>query len=47
MKKKTQLYSCSVCGFNYGEKAWAEKCRAWCSAHKSCNLEIIKHAVGK
>lgn len=39
------LYRCPECGFQYKEKEWAEKCEAWCKEHKSCNLEIIKHAV--
>lgn len=42
---KEQIYQCKECGFKYQEKAWAEKCQAWCSEHKSCNLEIIQHAV--
>lgn len=41
--KKT--YRCPECGFEYKEKKWAKKCEAWCREHKSCNLEITKHAV--
>ena len=26
-------------------KEWAEQCEAWCREHKSCNLEIIQHAI--
>ena len=26
-------------------REWAEKCEAWCKEHKSCNLEIIEHAM--
>lgn len=44
-KNKQTYYQCSECGFNYKEKEWAEKCEAWCKEHKSCNLEIIEHAV--
>jgi rubredoxin len=44
-KKKTSLYKCPECGFLYEEKKWAEKCEAWCKEHKSCNIEIAKHAV--
>ena len=44
-KKKAKLFSCSICGLKYKEKPWAKKCRKWCSAHKSCNLEIAKHAI--
>ena len=39
------LFQCEECGFKYKEKEWAEKCQAWCAEHKSCNLEIIKHAT--
>lgn len=38
------LYQCGECGLKYADKAIAEKCEAWCRKHKSCNLEIIKHA---
>lgn len=38
-------YQCRICKFRYKTKAMAEKCRKWCSVHKSCNLEIIKHAI--
>ena len=48
-----ELYQCEECGFRYADdstllitgKEWAEKCEAWCKEHKSCNLEIIVHAV--
>ena len=45
--KKSTLYKCPECGFEYKEKQWAEKCEAWCSKYKSCNLEITKHAAIK
>lgn len=38
------LYQCEECGLKYENKEIAEKCQAWCKEHKSCNLEIIKHA---
>ncbi len=41
----TKLFQCPECKLFYKEKALAEKCRKWCAEHKSCNLEIIKHAV--
>jgi hypothetical protein len=44
-KKSNKLYRCSECGFEYKEKEWAEKCELWCREHKSCNLEIVKHAL--
>lgn len=39
------IYHCSECGFGYKDRAMAERCRAWCKEHKSCNPEIIQHAV--
>jgi len=39
------LYQCEECGLKYENKEIAEKCQAWCSEHKSCNLDIIKNAV--
>ncbi len=44
---KQGLYQCPECKLLYKEKEWAEKCRAWCKEHKSCNLEITKHAIKK
>ena len=41
----TKTYTCSACGLKYEEESWAKKCFEWCTAHNSCNLEIIKHAV--
>ncbi len=38
-----KIYVCIVCGFEYEEKQWADKCEAWCREKKSCNLDIIKH----
>lgn len=46
-KKDSSLYQCPECGLKYQEKEWAEKCENWCKEHKSCNLEIIKHAINK
>lgn len=39
------FYKCKVCGMKYKERSTAGKCSAWCRKHKSCNVEIIKHAV--
>lgn len=44
-KENKVYYRCASCGFKYKEKEWAEKCKAWCSEHHSCNLEITRHAV--
>ena len=43
--KKTKRYKCPECGFSYKEKEWADKCEAWCREHKTCNVEIIEHAI--
>ncbi|MBS3056701.1 MAG: hypothetical protein J4473_04675 [Candidatus Aenigmarchaeota archaeon] len=43
----SKLFQCSECSLFYKNKFLAEKCRKWCAEHKSCNLEIIKHAVKK
>lgn len=42
---KTIYFACEECGLLYKEKILAEKCQKWCAKNKSCNLEIIKHAV--
>lgn len=44
-KYYSEPYKCQECGLEYKEKKWAEKCQDWCSKYKSCNLEIIKHAI--
>mgnify|MGYP001615810733 CR=1 FL=1 len=45
LKSNKKYYKCMECGLRYTDKETAEKCRAWCSEHKSCNLDIIKHAI--
>ncbi len=40
------LYACTICGLLYTNEQTAGRCEAWCSEHKSCNIEIIKAAVG-
>jgi len=45
VKKVKKYYRCEECGLTYADKETAEKCQAWCLEHKSCNLEIIQHAV--
>jgi len=39
------VFMCEECGYFYKDKKWAGKCQAWCKKHKSCNLEITKHAT--
>lgn len=44
-KTNKELYRCLECGLHYKEKAWRDKCEAWCKERHSCNLEIIIHAI--
>ncbi|NWF94633.1 MAG: hypothetical protein HXY34_00650 [Candidatus Thorarchaeota archaeon] len=41
------VYLCEECGLMYSEKKWADACEEWCRVHKSCNIEITKHAVNR
>lgn len=45
--KSCELYQCAECKLKYESRKIAEKCQAWCSAHKSCNIAIIKHALSE
>ncbi|MDO8633669.1 MAG: hypothetical protein Q7K34_00045 [archaeon] len=45
VKVKNGLFQCTECKLFYKGRAIAEECEAWCSKHKSCNIEIIQHAV--
>ena len=45
IQQDKELHQCEECGLKYINKEWAEKCEAWCKKHKSCNLEIIDHAI--
>ena len=38
-------YQCEECDFYYEEKELAQKCEDFCKEHKSCSIEITKHAV--
>ena len=40
-----KYHTCKECGLKYTEKKWADKCETWCKSRKSCNLDIIKHAI--
>ncbi|MEW6008146.1 MAG: TVP38/TMEM64 family protein [Candidatus Omnitrophota bacterium] len=42
---ETNYFKCKICGLLYKDKNWALKCEEWCAQHRSCNLEITKHAV--
>ena len=39
------VFKCMKCGWLYRDEKMARKCEAWCKKHKSCNLEIAKHAI--
>ncbi|MBU1197454.1 hypothetical protein KJ765_02975 [Candidatus Micrarchaeota archaeon] len=43
--EKNQRYACEECGLKYADQQTAEQCELWCAEHKSCNLEIIRHAI--
>lgn len=40
-----EIYQCKYCRMKYSEKEWQQKCEAWCAKHKSCNIEVIRHAA--
>jgi len=40
-----KYYICEECKLKYEGKKIAQKCEKWCKKHKSCNLEIIEHAI--
>jgi hypothetical protein len=44
-KSSKKVFVCPECNLSYEDAKWAKKCAAWCKEHKSCNLEIIKHAA--
>ena len=43
--KEMKCYYCQECEMAYISKKRARECEDWCKKHKSCNLEIIKHAI--
>lgn len=45
VKKENNLFICEECNLKYKEKEIAKKCEDWCKKTKSCNLDIIKHAI--
>lgn len=40
-----KTYKCPICKFKYREKKFAKQCEEFCKKHKSCSLEITKHAI--
>ncbi len=48
IEKNNKFYfACSVCGFVYDKEEIAKSCENWCSTHKTCSLQITKHALYK
>jgi hypothetical protein len=45
MKEVNGLYECEACHMFYEDEQWAKKCEEWCIEHKTCNIEIMKHAT--
>lgn len=43
-KDKT-YYQCEACEMYYEDKKIAQKCEDFCNKYKSCNIELISHAV--
>ncbi len=39
------IYQCAECGLHYSDENIMRQCLAWCSEHKSCNLNITKNAI--
>lgn len=47
VKHIDDLFQCEECSMFYKEEEIAKQCEEWCKRTKSCNLDIIKHAVQK
>lgn len=45
VKKGKTYFRCEDCGFFYETRELAQKCQNFCEEHKSCSLEITKHAI--
>ena len=46
INQKHQIVStCSECKMKYQDEETAKKCEEWCKRTKSCNMDIIKHAI--
>ena len=45
IKNRKRYYQCKICGLVYRNKEYADKCEAWCSKNKSCNLNIAQHSL--
>ncbi len=45
--KSEKVFACPECNMTYKEVELAKKCALWCKEHKSCNLDIVSHAIKK
>lgn len=45
VKNNKTYYQCEECSMFYSDKKIAKECEDWCKKNKSCNIQIIKHAV--
>ena len=45
MSEETAAYQCPECGLHYENELTVTVCEAWCTKHKSCNLEIAQFAL--
>lgn len=39
------VFRCSICGLHYEKKTLADECYAWCSTHRSCNLNTARQSL--
>ncbi len=47
VRKESAVFQCEECRMLYADKKKAAACEKWCKQHHSCNLELIKDAIGK
>ena len=43
--KGKKYYMCEACNMYYPTKELAQECEDFCNKYKSCNTELIGHAV--
>jgi len=44
-KNGKTYFMCEACDMYYGTRELAQKCEDFCNEYKSCNTELMKHAV--
>jgi len=45
IRNNKNYFICEECGFACESKERAENCQNWCKEHKTCNIEITRHAI--